>query len=133
MFWITNILLFLSGVAAASNFLKERFPQWKDKVIKVETLKGIVGFMVLVLGLGKAIDYIFSTYHALNAGYLLNIFIMLALGIIQGSGILKQIMGEENPSYKRISNMRSKIAPYEEIIGIVAVASALITSIRYLF
>lgn len=133
MFWITNILLFLSGVAAASNFLMERFPQWKDSVVKIDTLKGILGFMVLIFGLGKAIDYIFSSYHSFYGGFLLNIFLMLSLGLIQGIGILKQILGEESASLKRLEKMRSKIAPYEEIIGLVALASALITIIRTLF
>jgi hypothetical protein len=133
MFWITNILLFLSGVAAASKFLVERFPQWKSAVIKVDTLKGIVGFMVLVLGLGKTIDYIFSSNHEFNGGYLLNILLMLTLGIIQGFGIIKQILGEEGNLTRWMEDMRSKISPYEEIIGLVAFVSVVITIIRTLF
>jgi hypothetical protein len=133
MFWITNILLFISGVAAASKFLVARFPQWKESVIKIDTLKGIVGFMVLVLGIGMAIDYIFSSSHSFNGGYLLNILLMLALGIIQGLGIIKQTVGTDSKIAKRIGELRSKIAPYEEIIGLIALASVVITIIRTLF
>lgn len=133
MFWITYILLFLSGAAAASNFLMDRFPQWKASIIKVDTVKGVLGFVLLVLGLGKAIDYIFSSSHFFNGGQLFAILLMLALGIIQGMGILKQILGEESKILKNMNAMRSRIAPYEEIIGLVALLTAIITMIRYIF
>ncbi len=133
MFWITYILLFLSGVAAASKFLIERFPQWKLSLIKIDTFKGILGFLVLVLGLGKTIDFIFGLGHPFKGEQLLTLLLMLALGIIQGLGILKQILSEDNIGYRNLLKMRSKVAPYEEMIGLVALITALIAIIRIIF
>jgi hypothetical protein len=57
---------------------------------------------------------------------------MYALGLIQGIGILKQLI--QNIRFiEKIEDWRSRILPYEEMLGLTAMVLSVFSLLSYIF
>ncbi len=129
MFWLLHIVLFLSGVAATANLIGVRFPQFRNFAIQANRFRGLIGFVLLVLALGRFLDLVFNFFFSLT--YMLELCLMLALGLIQGIGIVLQLI--PGKTGEKILEYNHKLKPYEEILGMIALLVSSISVIKYLF
>lgn len=133
MFLLWNIILLLCGIAGAAGMLKERFPQWQEKILQIDGFKGILGFVLFILGIARLIDWLWYGFSDFNLPSLPLIMLMIILGIIQGIGIIKQLTKKENTLIAWLIKIRSKTARFEEVFGIIAIIWAVVNIIRFIF
>lgn len=132
MFWLTNILLFVCGAAGAASMITRRFPEFSETLSRISKLKGLLGFVLLVLALGRIIDLLFGGIYSGWMVHLIEVLLMFALGLIQGIGILKQLIQNE-AFIQRIESWRIRLIPYEEMLGLTAMVLSVFTLLRYIF
>jgi hypothetical protein len=131
MFLLSIILLFLSGALAAASLITRRFPQFQDTIIRMGRFKVLLGFVLLLLAIGGTFDLLFG-HHLGWFVYVLELLMMYALGLIQGIGILKQLI--QNIRFiEKIEDWRSRILPYEEMLGLTAMVLSVFSLLSYIF
>lgn len=131
MFLLSIILLFLSGALAAASRITRRFPQFRDTIIRMSRFKVLLGFVLLLLAIGGTFDLLFGNHHGWFV-YALELLLMYALGLIQGMGILKQLL--QNIRFiEKIEDWRIRILPYEELLGLTAMVLSVFSLLSYIF
>lgn len=130
MIWVNSLILFLAGVLGAAGLLKERFPNISGKLDSLHTYHQAIGVVTLVLGIIKLLTLV-NIVQPMASWVLALVMggVMVALGLIQGFGVVIDIFNNSPNFQRKIGEFRDKIWNYQEFLGLVAIALSVINII----
>src|ERR1700704_2437883 len=127
---INVLLLILAGILAVSGLIVAKKPNAKELIDKLVPFQAFIGVALLVLGLYNLIrafgwfGIFFKSFFGIVA--LAVIATSILLGFMFGMPqIAKWIPGQGGAEQKGME-LSKKLAPYQVIIGVVGIASALL-------
>lgn len=134
MDWITILLLLVAGVLALSAIITARLPQAKDVIAKIVPLQGIIGVVILVFGIIWAIrvfphmDDLTSKQAPMSLLFAcLGVVVSyLTLGFVFGMPMIAQWIPGESPAEQKALEAQRKLLPFQTVLGIVALVSAVL-------
>ncbi|MEZ4400193.1 MAG: hypothetical protein R3B06_09250 [Kofleriaceae bacterium] len=132
MTWLTIIALIAAGILALSSFIISNKPQAKELIDKLVPFQGAIGVALLVLGAYLAIDLIQHSDALTRSGFPLSILIAyllcaggaLGLGFLFGMPLVAKWIPGESPAEQKAMEMQQKLAPYQTLLGVVALVGA---------
>ena len=97
---------------------------------KIDTFKGIIGLVVLIFAImafGSLIGAI-SIYDLFRISLLLTIVDLAALGFVLGFGLIfDNVLSKSENASEKGGNLQEKLSPRQEVLGIAAIALAVLT------
>lgn len=120
------IWLVVLGVLGAANLIIARKPDAKEAIGKIAPYQGWIGASSVLWGLW------ITLWCLLNASFLIKwtfigfatllavAFVLVALGLLLGVGVLKTFVKNEQANAK-LDQTVTKLAPFQGILGLVAI------------
>lgn len=124
MLYIPIIILFLAGILGASGLIISKKPDAKDLIAKLAPFQGIIGVLSLVWGIYALITILLNLSAGINVIAIISTAVMIILGALLGFGLIKTFIKDEAASAK-LNEKLVKFAPYQGILGLVAIGLAI--------
>mgnify|MGYP001546611368 CR=1 FL=1 len=123
---VFTCLLLALGVLGAANLIIAKKPEAKEIIAKISPYQGWIG----VAGTATGIFWLIQTIlHIANLGVfglvisLVTNGVCIGLGLLLGIGTIKTFVGNEEVKAK-LDEVVTKIAPYQGILGLIAIGLA---------
>jgi len=133
MGWLHVILLIVGGALACSNLILAKKPDAKQLLDKVVPFQAFIGIGLIVLGIVMFLQVGPSWFGAMlkaapviGIGMLGCVFGGIALGLVFGMPLISKWTGKDG------SAVAAKLAPFQVILGLVCIGSAVIMLLAYL-
>ncbi|MEK7486206.1 MAG: hypothetical protein AABZ60_17925 [Planctomycetota bacterium] len=123
MLWIPIIILFLAGVLGSSGLIIAKKPDAKDLIAKLAPFQGIIGVLCLFWGLYALVGVISNMGTGVSVIALISTVLMIVLGALLGFGLIKTFLKEDAAA--KLNEKLIKVAPFQGILGVVAIALAI--------
>jgi hypothetical protein len=132
MDFIAPILLIVGGILAISNLIVAKKPEARqmiDKLLPYQAGIGIALLVVGVLNLLRSLSGIFQLIKLMplyGVSWLAMIVCSILLGFMFGMPQIAKWMPGNNNAEQKGMELSKKLAPYQVILGLVGIGSALI-------
>ena len=127
-YWITIILLVLTGVLACAGMIAAKKPNAAVAIGKLVPFQGIIGIIALVWGVWSLIDWItgggidlLSILPVLSIVLLIAAVLMILLGVLFGWSLISKLSGKADGGAGL-----AKIASTQGPLGIAAIIDAIV-------
>ena len=132
---INALLLILGGILAVSGLIVAKKPNAKDLIDKLVPYQAIIGIALLAFGLVNLLRLFGHVFDILRSFPGVVTITMIVTSILLGfmfgmPQIAKWIPGEGGAEQKGME-LSKKLGPYQVIIGLVGLASALLWLLYY--
>lgn len=124
------LVLILGGILAISGLIVAKKPAAKHYIDKLRPYQAAIGLVLLVLGIWYFLRYLSFWLHAFGWPLLgIVVWGMLVSSILLGfmfamPQIAKWIPGE-SPAEQKAVDLSKKLVPYQTLLGIIGIVSAL--------
>lgn len=120
-----GIWLIVLGVLAIPSLIIAKRPEAKELIDRIAPYQGWIGAVSAIWGAWVIISSILNlggltTYPIWWITYLADGVIQLLLGLLLGVGVLKTFTSSET-AHAKLDQVISKIAPYQGLLGMVAI------------
>jgi len=129
---VNAILVILGGILAISGLILQRKPDAKALIDKLTPYQASIGVAMIAFGVINVVRLlgILTDMFKVNLLWAASVWAMLGCSIVLGAlfgmpQIAKWIPGD-SPAEQKALELSRKVAPYQVILGLVAIASALI-------
>lgn len=132
VFDVHVLVLVLGGVLAASAVIIAQKPSLRSIIEKLAPLQTLIGVALIVLGFLNGIRLIphitdfFRTNLLLAAVQLTVCGASILLGALFGMGPILKLLAGNAAAERKAQQLVTDIAPYQALIGLVALVSALV-------
>ena len=127
---IFPLVLILGGILAISSLIVAKKPAAKQYIDKLRPFQAAIGLVLLVLGLWYFFRYLSFLFHFiwLIAGVTAwgMIVSSILLGFIFGMPQIAKWIPGESPAEQKAMELSKKLVPYQTLLGIVGIVSALL-------
>ena len=133
MGYVIQLLLIVGGVLALSGIIVAKSPNAKNTIDKLVPFQAFIGVALLVLG----VVYLLTigpgwmiTMIKTNAFYgmvlLATVLVSIILGAFFGMPQIAKWIPGDSPAEQKAMELSQKIAPYQAIVGVVALGTGVI-------
>ena len=127
---ITPVLLILGSILAISGLIIAKKPDAKALIDTLSPYQALIGVFMLATGIWWLLRWGSALVHVSNGLLAACIWGVIAVSILLGAlfgmpQIAKWIPGESSAEQKALE-LSQKVAPYQVILGLIGLASALI-------
>jgi hypothetical protein len=130
MFYVLPLLLIAGGMLAAAGLIVSKNPKAGELIAKLQPYQAIIGIALLVDGVymllvGYGISYLLHPmlYGLGSLGSSVGMVCAILLGLMFGMPMLARVSAG---GAAKGAELGKKLAPYQTIIGVVAIASGLL-------
>jgi hypothetical protein len=129
---IAPILLILGGILAISNLIVAKKPEARQMIDKLLPYQAGIGIALLVIGLWNLLRSLSSIFDIMKFMPLLGITVLamivcsILLGFMFGMPQIAKWMPGNNNAEQKGMELSKKLAPYQVILGLIGIGSALI-------
>ena len=130
---INALVLIVGGILAVSGLIVAKKPDAKDLIDKLVPYQAIIGIALLALGivnlvrwLGNHVFTLLSVAPLFGLTVLAMIFTSILLGFMFGMPQIAKWLPGEGGAEQKGMELSKKLAPYQVIIGLIGLASALL-------
>jgi len=128
---ITPILLILGSILAISGLIIAKKPDAKALIDKLAPYQAVIGVAMLACGLwwvlrfgGQLMD-VFKLNLLFAAAVWGVIVVSIVLGALFGMPQIAKMIPGDSPAEQKALELSQKVAPYQVLLGLVGLASAL--------
>jgi len=133
MGYVIQLLLILGGVLALSGIIVAKSPNAKNTIDKLVPFQAFIGVALLVLGVvylltigpGWMITMI-KTNAFFGMVLLATVLVSIILGAFFGMPQIAKWIPGDSPAEQKAMELSQKIAPYQAIVGVVALGTGVI-------
>lgn len=122
---ITILALLLLGLAGAGNLIKAKLPETKKWLTQLTPYQGWIGIGCIAIGFYWIVDTLLHLPPQVFI-FVADVALLIMLGFLLGVGILKSFV-QTPGAIKKFDRMEKKLAPYQGMLGIIAMIAAIIT------
>jgi hypothetical protein len=130
---INALVLIVGGILAVSGLIVAKKPDAKELIDKLVPYQAIIGIALLALGivnlvrwLGNHVFTLLSVAPLFGLTVLAMIFTSILLGFMFGMPQIAKWLPGEGGAEQKGMELSKKLAPYQVIIGLIGLASALL-------
>ena len=130
---INALVLIVGGIRAVSGLIVAKKPDAKELIDKLVPYQAIIGIALLALGivnlvrwLGNHVFTLLSVAPLFGLTVLAMIFTSILLGFMFGMPQIAKWLPGEGGAEQKGMELSKKLAPYQVIIGLIGLASALL-------
>jgi hypothetical protein len=129
---IAPILLIVGGILAISNLIVAKKPEARQMIDKLLPYQAGIGIALLVIGLWNLLRSLSGIFQVIKFMPLLGITVLamivcsILLGFMFGMPQIAKWMPGNNNAEQKGMELSKKLAPYQVILGLVGIGSALI-------
>jgi len=130
---INALVLIVGGILAVSGLIVAKKPDAKELIDKLVPYQAIIGIALLALGivnlvrwLGNHVFTLLSVAPLFGLTVLAMIFTSILLGFMFGMPQIAKWLPGEGGAEQKGMELSKKLAPYQVIIGIIGLVSALL-------
>jgi hypothetical protein len=126
------LLLIAGGLLGASSLIVAKKPDAKELLAKLVPFQAGIGIALLVIGvlnLLRSVGHITDMFRfAPLAAIALfgSVVVAILLGFLFGMPLIAQWIPGDSPAEQKANEMSKKLAPFQTILGIAAIALALL-------
>lgn len=130
-----TIALLLIGILGAANLIIARLPAAKEYIAKIAPYQGWIGLVSIILGAWSIFDLLIPSIRWMTDFPLRGVLgiattvVLLLLGFLLGLGMIKTFVKDPQTQAK-LDQMAAKLAPYQGIMGIIAIVLAILDLFR---
>jgi hypothetical protein len=129
---IAPILLIVGGILAISNLIVAKKPEARQMIDKLLPYQAGIGIALLVIGLWNLLRSLSGIFQVIKFMPLLGITVLamivcsILLGFMFGMPQIAKWMPGNNNAEQKGMELSKKLAPYQVILGLIGIGSALI-------
>ncbi len=132
MFWLIPLALIVAGVIAASTLIISKLPRAKEYIDKMAPIQGFIGVGLLVIGIIRLLWVLDANERIGKLPFLwmVSIYAGIAcavlLGFLLGMPLVAKWIPGNSPAEQKVVEMQQKIVPYQTLIGVIGIVSAVL-------
>ncbi len=129
---VNAILLILAGILAVSGLILAKKPDAKAMIDKLVPFQAVIGVAILAMGLYNLFRSLSALMDVFKIGALLGVAIWgyllssILLGFLFGMPQIAKWIPGDSPAEQKAMEFSKKVAPFQTLLGIIGIASALI-------
>jgi hypothetical protein len=129
---IAPILLILGGILAISNLIVAKKPEAKQMIDKLLPYQAGIGIALLAVGLWSLLRSLSAVFQLIKSMPLYGVSLLamivcsILLGFMFGMPQIAKWMPGNNNAEQKGMELSKQLAPYQVILGLVGIGSALI-------
>jgi hypothetical protein len=132
MGYVIIALLIAGGLLAASSLILSKKPEAKEMLNTLVPFQAGIGVALLVFGVLNLLRMLGSMMHFFQQAPLYGLamygsfFVAILLGFFFGMPLIAKLIPGDSPAEQKASEMAKKVAPFQTILGVLAIGLALL-------